>query len=200
MRAHALEAAEGLVLVEDFITRSEHDALLAWLDARGWRTEKMRGWRAAQSFGWVYEGTTREVTRNVLAPDLPRPLAALAERMTGPGAWFAQTPNQATAQAYRTVRQPALPLHTDHSGLGAKLATLSLAERWRMVMRHNRDATRRVNIVLPVRSLLLQRGSARYEWRHGITKIPRRPKGTARESRRRVSVTFRHIDREWLWV
>ena len=190
---------QGLAIAENFISEEEHDALIEWLEKRRWRIEGMRLGSAVQSFGWVYEPGTREIRRERLEPHLPAPLERLARRMTRHEApWFDTAPNQATAHAYRRTMLPILPMHTDHNALGPKLASLSLVEQWRMVFIHYRRAKKRVNVELPPRSLLLQSGSARYEWRHGITSIPQTPPGVGRNERRRVSVTFRRVQSEWI--
>lgn len=190
---------KGLAIVEDFISEEEHDALLDWLERRRWRIEGLRLGAAAQSFGWVYEPGSREIRRKRLEPGLPEPLGTLANRMTNDKSpWFETAPNQATAHAYRRTMLPILPMHTDHNALGPKLASLSLVEQWRMVFIHYRRAKKRINVQLPIRSLVIQSGPARYEWKHGITSIPDGPAGVGPNDRRRVSVTFRRVMKEWI--
>lgn len=79
--------------------------------------------------------------------------------------------------------------HVDH--FGGVIASLSLGSQYTLDFEHK--ATKRaVSVPLPVGSLVVLSGPARYEWTHGIAKRQTDGTGPARTRRgTRVSITFR---------
>ena len=76
----------------------------------------------------------------------------------------------------------------DETELGPEpvIASVSLGGVRRFVLRHRRDATRRLALDLPDGSLLLMRGATQRDYRHALPK-------TARAVEPRVNLTFRRI-------
>jgi hypothetical protein len=72
-------AINGLVLVEDYIGRDQHDALVAAIDVAPWRTDLSR---RTQHYGYVYDYRARRVDASMYLGQLPVWLADLAIRVS----------------------------------------------------------------------------------------------------------------------
>jgi alkylated DNA repair dioxygenase AlkB len=121
---------------------------------------------------------------------LPAPLLAIADRMAtvAPGQLDHGTwrPNQANAISYTKDRGHYLGAHCDDRQLsGLILANLSLGCDAVMSYQHDRRPDEPPHkVVLPRRSLQLQTGNVRFNYRHGIA-------NDALLGPRRISITFR---------
>jgi alkylated DNA repair dioxygenase AlkB len=83
----------------------------------------------------------------------------------------------------------SMGLHSDDErelGQNPIIASVSLGETRRFVMRHKKKAAERLDLDLPGGSLLVMAGTTQHHWRHGV------PKQRAIEGAR-INLTFRRI-------
>jgi len=200
-----------LVYLPNFISRDEERSLIRVVDSLPWRDDYQR---RTQYYGGVY-------TRSGLNPrPIPEGLQFLIERFVRMGVYSRQDPPTSVA-CNEYVNNQGIGAHVDQEDFGDAVANVSLLSRctFRMIelaVGHmsvdertaaiqNKSALRtgRVHdIQLEPRSLLVMRGVARQNWMHEIQKTYYdRPK----IGYRRVSLTFRTIDRSyvdtrsWAW-
>lgn len=185
----------GLFLIHDFITPTEEAALIQFLDdpirsGAAWKKSNFNGTHMGKKWGVECDLKYRVVTPGKRA--MPDELLVLAERMRNlpyehlVGSF---TPNEANAIDYRRAQGMELKPHCDDRQLSSgTLINLSLAGD--CVMTYTKDVNsaksnaQSVAVFLPRRSLQIQSGSVRYNYRHGI-------KNGNLLHDRRVSVTFR---------
>lgn len=170
---------DGLSLHEEFISKEEEFALLMCIQHEEWNTQLKR---RTQHYGYVYDYAGKDVT-----PTTPIPswCDTLVDRLIEQKI-LEERPNQLIVNEY--VPGKGIAPHVDAPKLfGDGIVSLSLGSP--IVMDFSRGATK-IEKVLPRRSLLVLKGEARYQWKHGIT--PRLadhliPRGT------RISLTFRKV-------
>ena len=196
--------------MRQFVSEEEEAALLEWVDSATWQPTAHDGqpvvgptseyeisrWNSpgAGNEGKNWGANTRSGATGRIAVQrfdpLPPPLLAVAERMAAvaphlleEGAW---RPNQANAISYTKARGHYLGPHCDDRQLsGAVLCNLSLCGEAVMTYQHDRRPHEEPHrVVLPRRSLQLQTGDVRFNYRHGITNSDLRDP-------RRVSITLR---------
>jgi alkylated DNA repair dioxygenase AlkB len=180
----AQRTVEGLTLVPDFITDAEEQRLLTLLDDAEWSAELRR---RVQHYGYRYDYQKRILSRDDYIGALPKWANVLGQRLVDAGL-FSQLPDQVIVNEY--LPGQGIAPHIDRETcFGEVVASLSLASS--VVMDFTR-VDQRIGIELPARSVVALRGSARYEWRHGITaRRTDRINGRTVERTRRVSLTFR---------
>ena len=127
--------------------------------------------------------------RTVRPPDHPMPewTRAVVERMNGLGLEVLEhfAPNECNAIDYRKAKGAYLLAHCDDRQMsGDVICNLSLAGAATMAYNAEKGQGRRVDVLLPRRSLQVQAGGVRYDYEHGI------PNANLLDPRR-VSVTFR---------
>jgi alkylated DNA repair dioxygenase AlkB len=174
----------GLRVWRDFASDAEAAALLRRIDELPWSIALKR---RTQHYGFRYDYTARSLPSEATA--IPSDLAPLLERLVTCGL-FESAPNQVIVNEY--LPGQGVRAHVDEPRIfGPVVASLSLGAP--VVMRFTRvDDGHSVAVDLPVNSLTILSGDARYKWRHAIA--ARRSDvvgGVARARRRRVSVTFR---------
>ena len=210
--ATALPAAHpalaGLYLVEDFVSAEEEAALATWLDAVKWQPPPPASggltsewahsnWNSpgAGNDGKGFGANTRSSANNgrLAVPHfepLPPPLVAVAERMAAVaptllegGTW---RPNQANSISYRKELGQYLGAHCDDRQLsGQVLCNLSLlADSVMTYQKDRRPDEPPHKVLLPRRSLQLQTGKVRFDYRHSIA-------NTDLRGPRRISITLR---------
>ena len=188
---------DGLFLVENFITVGEEEALLRWLDREtpGWKFRDFNG--PAYGMRWGVETDLKRRTVAVGSP-MPPELLALTSRMRaiqGSPLFNAFEANEANALKYLKGSGHYLGAHCDNRQLsGEVLVNLSLAGDAYMTYTHDRSATvaaathggqpAPVRVRLPRRSLQVQSGDVRFNFRHGISNVDLLDEC-------RVSITFR---------
>ena len=188
VRAVAHAALGGLHIVEDFVSEAEEVALLAWCDAEqpGWRLRNFNGPALGQKWGAKTDLRLRSVQRG---EPLPAALLALCARMRAlPSSPLAHwEANEANALSYTRAEGHHIAAHCDDRQLsGEAIVNLSLSAESTMTYDHDRDRARPpVRVLLPRRSLQIQTGDVRFNWRHAIHNADLPPTG------RRVSITFR---------
>lgn len=176
-----IPAIPGLTYVPEFLTKEEHDRLLAHVDAGEWDTH----WkRRVQAYGGSYDSS---------------PVANADRRM----------PSWGTALAERLYKEDLTPIlcnmmlvneylpgqgiapHVDYHPYDRTVVSISLGSPCIMDFEHV-DGHGRHQIWLEPRSALIMDGEARYEWKHGIAARKSDTwNGVPFRRGRRVSITFR---------
>ena len=163
----------GLTLVRNFVSRSEHDALLTFIDSQIWSSSLNR---RTQQYGFEYSyvgGLPKATT------PLPEEFDVLLDRLAP---FFRIKPNQVIVNEYQPGQ--GIGPHIDNvRDFGDTVASLSLLDTWSMVFK---KGAREHDIPLPTRSVIILKGDARYRWRHSIKK-------KRLQRKRRVSITFRSM-------
>jgi len=182
------ETVAGLVLIKDFVDAGEQAALLEAVDAQPWRSDLKR---RVQHYGWVYDYKARRLNAAMKLGPLPAWTEPVAARMKAQG-WM-RSVDQVIVNEYQPGQ--GIARHVDVvNSFGATIASLSLD--WQVPMKFTRLSDgQSVEIDLPVGSLLVLTGPARYEWAHEIQARMRDVRYGRREPRaRRVSLTFRTVN------
>jgi len=175
----------GHFVVENFLTPEEERAILASLDHdvsaaapsfRGRGTDKkikaVNPWRFSpfngSSMGKCFGVRVDLAKRTVRPPDHPMPewTCAVVERMNGLGLEVLEhfAPNECNAIDYRKGNGHYLLAHCDDRQMsGDVICNLSLAGAATMVYTAEKGQGRRVDVLLPRRSLQIQAGGVRYD-------------------------------------
>lgn len=184
MQAHP--TIPGLSYATRYLPPEEEQALLGHIDAAPWRDDLKR---RVQHYGYRYDYRARRVDSSSFLGPLPTWLMGLAGRLQGEG-WFSKRPDQAIVNEYEPGQ--GIRAHTDCVPcFGPEIASLTLGGGCTMEFSWGEQ---RGSLWLSPGSLLLLRGPARYEWRHGIAARKRDTvEGGLMARARRVSVTFRRV-------
>jgi alkylated DNA repair dioxygenase AlkB len=176
----------GLKLVADFVSLEQERSLLASIDAQPWRGDLER---RVQHYGWVYDYKRRAVDDSMYLGPLPSFAADLIARLHDEG-FMPKLPDQLIVNEYTPGQ--GIAKHVDCKPcFGPVVVSLSLGSATTMVLQRGAD---KLELRLPVRSLLVLAEDARYLWSH---MIPARQSdmvdGVRRTRARRVSLTFRTV-------
>lgn len=118
-----------------------------------------------QHHGCRYDYRARRATPEDRIGPLPGVLAALAERLAADGT-FAAPPDQVIVNEY--LPGQGISAHVDcRPCFGDVIASLSLGSACAMQLRQV-GGDGRLDLVLPPRSLIVMRGTARHGWTHAI--------------------------------
>jgi alkylated DNA repair dioxygenase AlkB len=177
----------GLQLIADFVTPAQEHELLATIDSSPWRDDLER---RVQHYGWVYDYKRRAIDDSMFLGPLPSWALALATRLRVEG-YMPALADQLIVNEY--VPGQGISKHVDCKPcFGPVVASLSLGSATTMVLQRGRE--QKLELRLPVRSLLVLAEDARYVWSH---MIPGRASdmvdGVRRARARRVSLTFRTV-------
>ena len=189
----------GQFLWEDFISAKEEEEILNFLDhdgAQSWTFNNFNG--PAYRQRWGYEVNLYKRTISEPRYPFPQVLKRLFERMRKGGGDVLKNfkPDEANAIDYRKSQGHELEPHFDDRQLnGDILCNLCLKGDCVMTYVYGKSKNSRpklqqhqsvdkVNVILPRRSLQVQTGSVRYDWKHSIS-------NENLLSERRVSITFR---------
>lgn len=176
---------EGLVYVEDFVSRDEEQSLLSLIEAIDFHAVTMRGQtarRTVRHFGLDYGYGRGEV---VPTDPLPAEMTWLLERCA---ALMEREPED-LVQVLVSRYPPGAGIgwHRDAPIFGSKIAGVSLGASCRMRFQRTVGGERSVAAMeLAPRSAYVLSGKARWSWQHSIP--------AAKELRH--SVTFRTLRRE----
>lgn len=178
----------GLQLISDFVSLEQQHELLATIDSLPWRNDLER---RVQHYGWVYDYKRRAVDASMYLGPLPSWALQLATRLRDEGS-MAKLPDQLIVNEY--VPGQGIAKHVDCKPcFGPVVASLSLGSATTMVLQRGREPDK-LELRLPIRSLLILAEDARYVWSH---MIPARQSdmvdGVRRARARRVSLTFRTV-------
>jgi alkylated DNA repair dioxygenase AlkB len=178
----------GLRLLGGYLDPAEQAELLATIDRLPWR-EDLR--RRVQHYGYRYDYTRRSVDHDLSLGPLPAWAAELTERLRRDG-HAPHELNQLIVNEY--LPGQGIAPHVDCVPCFADIVlSLSLGSTCVMTM-SRRDGSDPVELLLEPGSLLVMRGEARYERRHGIAARKSDTYAGRRLVRaRRVSLTFRTV-------
>ncbi|HVU09774.1 MAG TPA: alpha-ketoglutarate-dependent dioxygenase AlkB [Phototrophicaceae bacterium] len=184
-----MDAIAGLTLISNYLSADEQTQLLAIVDQGVWLTDLKR---RVQHFGYVYNYKKRQLDPSMYLGALPDWAQSLAERLHADG--FAPAlPDQVIVNEYQPGQ--GIAPHVDCVPCFAD-TILSISLGSPCVMDYTplkREAEVR-HVLLQPGSLLIMRGEARYEWKHGIAARKRDLfEGQVIERQRRVSLTLRKV-------
>jgi len=180
----------GLILIQDWLTLDESNALLAAIDAEPWLDDLNR---RVQQYGWKYDYTLRDLSPDQYLGPIPDVFGHVVDRL-------AHVPEFGVAAEQLIVNEycpgQGIAPHVDRLAFGDVVASVSLGDQWPMEFRSPRAQT--IEVFLPIGGLLLMTEESRFDWSHSIR--PRksdRIDGRRVPRARRVSVTFRTISDEF---
>ena len=183
---HIVAQIPGLQYLPDYITRQEHDQLLAIIDQQPWLDTLKR---RVQHYGYRYDYKSRAVDSSMFLGALPAWVAPLTERLRREGL-VAQTLNQLIINEYEPGQ--GISAHIDSvPAFGDTVLSLTLGSS--CVMLFSKDAAE-VPILIEPCSLVMMQDQARYAWKHSIAARKKDTyQGRVIERQRRVSLTFRYV-------
>lgn len=193
------EWPDGLVLYKIYDKKS-CDALYAHIDSLEYSTALSR---SVQHYGYKYEYTIKEPQTRKLIPTTapPKVIECIGAALFTLGILKSE-PNQYIVNKY--LPGEGIGTHRDHHPIfDYDVATLSLGSPIVMTFRPYPlgDSEEKIDVLLPVGSILIFGGDARYKWSHEIVKRKsdvvdgkRIPRGE------RISVTFRRVRDEYKGV
>lgn len=193
------EMLPGLYLYRDFITDSEEQTLLDYIDAQEWTTSLKR---RVQHYGYRYENISSKAgfakSKAIEAAAIDAELANLRDSVASflnGNHELEVNFNQCIVNEY--TRNQGIGGHVDHVSFGPVVVSVSLGADCEFVFEHAKTGEKR-SLWVPRRSLLLLTEESRYEWKHSV---PNRigmncgEKKVARNAHwRRVSATFRTLE------
>jgi alkylated DNA repair dioxygenase AlkB len=185
-----LGAIPGARYQGEFLSQWDETALLDVVDAHPWLPDLRR---RVQHYGYRYNYRLRGVPPGAYLGPLPDWLSTIAAKLVASG-FLCHEPDQAILNEY----EPGQGIHSHIDCVpcfGCEIATISLGSA--CIMRfHQKRSDTTADFVLSARSVLILTGEARYAWTHAI---PARKSdtinGAAVLRRRRVSITFRTVQR-----
>ena len=179
---------QGAAIVPQFITEAEERRILYRIGEAPWSGELGR---RVQQYGFRYDYRNHDPNRRAPAAAFPRWAEAMARRLLP--LFDGVPPEQCIVNEYRPGQ--GIGMHADHAAFGPVIVSLSLGDEWRMQFRRRSVRPYRRDglpcdefAVLPRRSALVLRGTARRDWMHGIDRA-----ANARRRTTRVSATFRTL-------
>lgn len=181
----------GLELHYNFITPEEEQFLLKNIDEQHWLEELSR---RVQHYGYKYDYKHRSVNKNFYIGKIPEYMQFLLKRLQEKGLTSADF-DQAIVNEY--TDNQGISAHIDcEPCFGDVIISISLSGSCVMNFQKHKNATAegKIPVLLLLRSLVVMKSEARYEWLHSI---PARKKdvfnGNTYLRGRRVSVTFRKV-------
>jgi len=179
---------QGLSYAHNFIDAATHDHLIESIDEQPWEH-----WlkRRVQQYGYRYDYKNRRIDESHWLGPLPD-WADSAEALLHRPDIFEAGADQLIVNEY--LPGQGISPHVDRTTcFGGTIAILSLASQLVMdfVCAHSGQ---RHQQMLESRSLLVLKGPARCEWKHGIAaRKTDRFKGESHRRKRRISLTFRKV-------
>jgi alkylated DNA repair dioxygenase AlkB len=176
----------GLICVPGFL--KEPYSVLGTLDRMPWLDDLSR---RVQHYGWRYDYKSRRIHHDAYLGPLPSFLQDVAGELFSVGL-MGCVPDQAIVNEY--LPGQGIAAHIDcEPCFGPEIVTISLGDEYPMRFT-NVSTAAAIDVWLPVGSVCVISGPARYEWRHEIAKRKSDLFGGTRKLReRRVSVTFRTV-------
>ena len=179
----------GLELIADYIAPSKQSQLLTIIDNASWMNDLKR---RVQHYGYRYDYKARKVDSTMYLGALPDWAYKLANRLHYDG-YIAKIPDQVIVNEY--ISGQGIAPHVDCVPcFDDTILSLTLGSGCNMDFTRLKS-TKKQSLYLSSGSLLIMKGEARYDWKHGI---PARKSdmvnGEQRIIRgRRVSLTFRCV-------
>ncbi len=180
----------GLSYCDDYVGEAEASALVAFIDTQPWSLELLR---RRQWYGWAYGDTALGRPDEYQSQPMPKCFNALARRLHTDG-HFPGVPDRALVNEYFPGQ--GIGAHKDRDAEHiAAVAIVSLGSAVMMDFTRLGHAMR--SHYLHPRSLVTMRGEVRHKWLHGIVgRRSDRVGGVVVPRGRRLSLTFRHVDRD----
>ncbi|MBI4446899.1 MAG: alpha-ketoglutarate-dependent dioxygenase AlkB [Acidobacteria bacterium] len=178
----------GLGYVSDYLTTEEEQELLSVIDVQPWLSDLKR---RVQHYGYRYDYKRRSVDRSMYLGPLPEWAAELAAGLVGDG-WVTERPDQLIINEYLPGQGilghvDCIPCFSD------TIVSISLGSSCVMVFTHRRTGVQEP-VLLEPRSLVVLKGEARYQWKHGIPARKTDDYNARKIARgRRISLTFRKV-------
>lgn len=183
---HAAEFPPALGYHPGFLTQSEAERLLEFVDSRPWNAGMKR---RVQHYGWAYDYKAARVSPDSYLGPLPEPFLALAATV-GQKTSAAAAFDQVIVNEY--LPGQGISAHVDCIPcFGPVVASISLGSSCEMVFQNLEDKAR-FSLILEPLGLLVMAGESRLSWSHAIP--ARRSdliEGLRTPRSRRVSLTFR---------
>ncbi len=179
-----LTSIPGLKHITNFITPEQEQLLLKTVDEEPWLSDLSR---RVQHYGYKYNYKERSISTSMAIGPLPLWSQLLAAQIRADN-YIPHMPDQMIVNEYLPgqgigAHIDCIPCFDDH------IASVSLGSRTKMVFT-NKERTKRIDLDLYPRDLLVFSGESRYEWLHAIARTTHdagMPRG------RRVSLTFRKV-------
>lgn len=175
----------GLTYIPDFISEEEADVLMESVDKEEWDTTLAR---PVQHYGWRYDYKNRDVSADSYLGPLPHWCDTIVEKLQP---HFKSPIDQLIVNGYHPGQ--GIAPHVDQPmAFGPVVASVSLLSAVPMEFQE-RSSGQKVTLVLEPRSAVILLGEARYKWTHCI---PARKRDDDRVRHRRVSLTFRTVNKK----
>jgi len=178
----------GLTYINNILTPHSAQELITQIDKQSWRSDLKR---RVQHYGYIYDYKRRTVDRDMYLGELPNwsePFINIL--MTHKD--FAIRPDQMIINEYEPGQ--GIAHHIDcEPCFGDVIASFSLNSTCIMSFIHA-ESNHEQELLLEPNSLLIMRGEARYNWKHGIPARKADVYNGKRYTReRRISITFRKV-------
>jgi alkylated DNA repair dioxygenase AlkB len=180
---------KGLSYIPDFVSKEEHDFLLTEIDNQPWLYELKR---RVQHYGYKYDYKFHKINRSMRIANLPSWLKNFADKLKQ-RELFNEVPDQVIVNEY--LPGQGITNHVDCPPcFSHTIASLSLGSRCVMNFTNKDDEREIIPYLLDVRSIVVLKEDARYNWMHGI-KLAKSDNyfGHKIKRERRVSLTFRKV-------
>ena len=183
-----IDIIPNLQFVENYLTEAEHNMLIEEIDKNEWSNELRR---RVQHYGYKYDYKDRNINEKMRVGDLPKWALDMGYRLVADG-YFDKVPDQMIINEYQPGQ--GIADHIDcEPCFDDTIISISLGSFTTMNFT-NKNTKQKIPIILPPKSALILKGSARYDWLHGI---PARKtdliNGEKTERKRRISLTFRNV-------
>jgi alkylated DNA repair dioxygenase AlkB len=178
----------GLEVIPDYLSQEAQQVILKSVDQQPWITDLKR---RVQHYGYRYDYTRRKIVDSLFLGPLPDWILPIAQRVNQDG-WIVNPPDQVIVNEY--LPGQGIASHVDCVPcFSDTIIIISLGSQCVMNFTHVQTG-KTTPLLLEVGSLVVMRGEARYEWKHGI---PARKtdiyQGVSLARGRRVSLTFRKV-------
>lgn len=178
----------GLQYIENFIDPEEEAILVNIIDKQNWLLDLKR---RVQHYGYKYDYKSRKINHSMYLGALPDWINFIIERLI-----FREIleypPNQAIVNEY--LPGQGITPHIDcRSCFEDTIISLSLNSRCMMDFKSIINEEKHSFLLTP-RSLIILKGQARYNWKHGIAaRKSDRWNNQKLLRNRRISITFRNV-------
>ena len=185
----AVEQVNGLIVLENYVSLEEHAQILRSIDNEIWLNDLKR---RVQHYGFKYNYKSRSIDHGMYIGALPTWSQQLCNRLVN-DKLINYLPDQIIVNEY--LPGQGIANHIDcEPCFNDTIISLSLISSCVMDIINKDYPNRRLELLLPPRSLVVLSDEARYRWTHGIAS--RRVdefNGQKVIRERRISLTFRKV-------
>ncbi|MCP4439711.1 MAG: alpha-ketoglutarate-dependent dioxygenase AlkB [Aureispira sp.] len=185
----AIPDLKGLQYIPDFITNQEQKKMLQSIDHATWLDDLKR---RVQHYGYKYDYRKRNIDRSMRIGSLPKWSSFIINRLLEKGI-IDFNPDQLIINEYEPGQ--GILAHIDcEPCFEQTILSLTLNSACLMHFINKADNTRKEELYLAPKSLLIMSDEARYQWKHGIVgRKTDKIEGQRIPRQRRVSLTFRKV-------